>query len=933
MRNGSLALAGGSFLLAMGLLTACEDDDERHKIHGFVDSNGDWVIPPRFDQVGPFAEGLAAAAAEGRWGYIDTRGVWVIEPQYLGAMPFSEGIAVVKVGTEKESKEGFIDTRGTRLPGPDYAEALPFSGGIAAVKSDAGWGLTNRQGEVVLEPALAEIDTCPDARGHESACFSGGLLAAKAGELWGYLDRAGRWVIPPRFERARRFSEGLAAAGEKDSRVGYLDARGDWIISPRFADALWFSRGRAIALRPDGETDQPGSQPAGNVVLIDASGQELATLDLGRDGSSKPHLSVEEGQLLSIADYFQSGLLPARRKGQWGYVDRDGNWMIEPQFDQAFPFIGGQAFVSMSARPSDVPVAAGETRIGVIDLRGRWILEPMYGEPILLGDGRYAIRTPRGDSVFGHDQRPIELGPGVTFNEDAILTAGPGTRADTGLYAASVHAMHRWTLLDRNGREIAATESDSAYPIGKSPLRFRFGRDGLLGVADARLREILRPGFSSLEAHADGLLKVTAEGRTGCVDITGRPVVELQFAMIDLCRRNRIVAKQFGGGWGVWQRGHGWVIAPENEGVDELWPGAYKVDRSGVLRVLMLPSQQSTVPVQFGKEFAAETGSVGDIRIIKVGERSDTRDSDRYAILGPRAPAPDEFPFEQIEHFGFHPRPSESAEPVTAFKVRRNGVWGVIDTAGRELLPIRYESIGHANWAGIAVRTGGKWGVIDTRGREIFPARYQLARPFTPDLVAFKESELWGLADRQGRSVVEPKYSTIDGQRVSTGKRSGRIDREGREVIAPQYEEIDEYSPLAWIAKDGERMLFIDKKDGRTLAEYSQLEVKGSGGDGLHAAKFAPDAGGPETPRFGYLDERGRIAIEPRFDHAFPFQDGRARVNVAGKCGFIDRAGREIVPLIHSHCLDLGDRLLVGIDLPFSDPERTRRHADVAPGK
>lgn len=930
MRNQSFALAGTSLLLSIGLLTACEDDDERHQIHGFVDSNGDWVISPQFDEVGLFTEGLAAAKVDERWGYIDASGAWVIAPQYHQVMSFSEGIAVVGLGSEKN---GFIDTRGTRLPGPDFAEALSFSGGIAAVKSEAGWGLINRQGGFVLEPALAEIDTCTDARGYESACFSSGLLAAKAGELWGYLDRAGRWVIPPRFARARRFSEGLAAAGEKDGPIGYIDARGDWIISPRFADALWFSQGRAIALRQGGEADQPGSQAVGDIALIDAAGRELAILDLGLDDSSKPDLSVVESQLLSVVDYFQSGLLPARRKGQWGYIDRNGDWTIEPQFDLANPFVGGTAFVAMFTRPPDASVAAGEKRIGFIDLRGRWVIGPMFGEPLVLGDGRYGIRTPRGDSVFSHDRRPIELGPGVTLAEGASFPAGPGTPGDTGLYAAGVYAVHRWTLLDRNGREIVATESESAYPIGKSPLRFRIGRDGLLGVADAKLRAILPPGFSSLEAHADALLRVSVEGRTGCVDITGRVIVELRFAKIDLCRRNRIVAKEFGGGWGVWQRGDGWVIAPENEAVDELWPGAYKVDRSGVMRVLVFSGQQATLPVQFGKEFATQTGFFGDTYIIKVGERYDTRDSDRYAILGPRAPAPDEFPFEKIDHFSFHPRRSRSAESVVAFKVRRNGLWGVIDTAGRELLPIRYESIGHANWAGVAVRTGGKWGVIDARGREIFPARYRLARPFTPDLVAFKEGELWGLADRQGRIVVEPKYSEIEDQWVSSGEREGLIDRDGREVIAPRYKKIDDYSPSAWLAEDAERMLFIDKNNGSTLAEYSQLEVEGSGDDGLYPAWFAPKVGGQEGPRFGYLDERGGIAIEPRFDAAFPFEDGRAQVHVAGKCGFIDRAGREIVPLIHSHCRDLGERLLVGIDLPFSDPERTRRYRGVAPGE
>ena len=56
---------------------------------GFIDARGAVVIPPGYDQVRPFANGLAAAQREGHWGYIDQHGRWVIEPVYGQASSFT----------------------------------------------------------------------------------------------------------------------------------------------------------------------------------------------------------------------------------------------------------------------------------------------------------------------------------------------------------------------------------------------------------------------------------------------------------------------------------------------------------------------------------------------------------------------------------------------------------------------------------------------------------------------------------------------------------------------------------------------------------------------------------------------------------------------------------------------------------------------------
>lgn len=62
---------------------------------GYCDTTGRVVIPPMFNRVGRFCEGMARARQEGKWGYIDHCGAWVIRPEYDWASDFQNGVAKV----------------------------------------------------------------------------------------------------------------------------------------------------------------------------------------------------------------------------------------------------------------------------------------------------------------------------------------------------------------------------------------------------------------------------------------------------------------------------------------------------------------------------------------------------------------------------------------------------------------------------------------------------------------------------------------------------------------------------------------------------------------------------------------------------------------------------------------------------------------------
>lgn len=47
--------------------------------------------------------------------------------------------------------------------------------------------------------------------------------------------------------------------------------------------------------------------------------------------------------------------------------------------------------------------------------------------------------------------------------------------------------------------------------------------------------------------------------------------------------------------------------------------------------------------------------------------------------------------------------------------------------------------------------------------------------------------------------------------------------------------------------------------------------------------------------KYGYQDEKGNVVIEPKYDLAYPLEEGMSAVRINGKYGYINQNGKEIV--------------------------------------
>jgi hypothetical protein len=202
--------------------------------YGYADRNRKIVIPPQYQEVGDFEEGLAAVKLNGKYGFIDRSGQLVIAYQFDDAELFSEGMAVVRVG----KLWGFVDSRGRLAIPPRFSGALPFECGVAKVSlSIPGVSITtdfvNREGKRVAMPKFS------------TAChLSEGLMGVQVKGKWGFKDTHENLVIPTQYNDVKPFHEGLAGVKIGD-KWGFINPIGKMIIKPTFHQVDSFSEGLA----------------------------------------------------------------------------------------------------------------------------------------------------------------------------------------------------------------------------------------------------------------------------------------------------------------------------------------------------------------------------------------------------------------------------------------------------------------------------------------------------------------------------------------------------------------------------------------------------------------------------------------------------------------------------------------------------------------
>jgi hypothetical protein len=336
----------------------------------------EWVIKPQFDNCGNFSGGIAPVQKDstGKYGYIDRNGKYTIEPQFDAAFTFSEGLALVFINGEKR---GFIDTVGNWV--------LVIND--KRIESIGGY----------FRNGLVSASVITKRKKQDTEKFyekEYGIKAPTKWELWGFIDKTGKWRIKPKFDDVMEFSEDKALViGVIEHRLKrggfafysyrnfFYNKKGDFVFGFRddsrefncssFSNGLMF---RKWYSNKNSEWQNGFFNSEGDLVkqvptyfdefgVISEDKLTVLQKQVYNQGDNVDYtfgVINTEGDFVIPLNYnltisfsgFNENIVAVKlnKTGKWGFMNKKGQWEIEPQFDETFYFSEGICGVKVNGK-------------------------------------------------------------------------------------------------------------------------------------------------------------------------------------------------------------------------------------------------------------------------------------------------------------------------------------------------------------------------------------------------------------------------------------------------------------------------------------------------------------------------------------------------------------------------------------------------------
>ncbi len=249
--------------------------------------------------------------------------------------------------------------------------------------------------------------------------------------------------------------------------------------------------------------------------------------------------------------------------------------------------------------------------------------------------------------------------------------------------------------------------------------------------------------------------------------------------------------------------------------------------------------------------------------------------------------------------------------------IRQGKKYGFIDTTFTMIVPPRYDSVseysnGYANvqlkgksfkqisaigkqalYANVQLK--GKWMCINTKGRICIPRRFDAVEYLQAGLWKVKISTKWGINDSAGTVVLQPYYDAIEtiSNRYTAVKLTttwGIIDNTGTVVMQPYYHEIKAFSERYFAVKLGRQWGFVDTRTFKECVppRYEEISACSDG--------YARVKGDGES--YSMTNTQNKTASMKGLPRKLYFDliQGYSYEESGGKYGLIDSTLHECIP-------------------------------------
>jgi len=192
------------------------------------------------------------------------------------------------------------------------------------------------------------------------------------------------------------------------------------------------------------------------------------------------------------------------------------------------------------------------------------------------------------------------------------------------------------------------------------------------------------------------------------------------------------------------------------------------------------------------------------------------------------------------------------SDGLSAFK--QNDKWGYIDAAGKVVIKPVYDDCQDFSNGVAAVQLNGKWGYIDAAGKVLITPSFEECRPFENNVATARKSGKWGVINKNGQSVA------------------GFI-----------FDQIGDFSNGYAYANNGTIPYYV-MANGKAQ-KLSKEFLYGHFTEGLAPVMDK------RSKKWGFINEKGQIAIETIYDTVCNFSNSIALVKRKGEFQYITTKG------------------------------------------
>jgi len=213
------------------------------------------------------------------------------------------------------------------------------------------------------------------------------LIPVSVNSEYQYINRKGKIVINPQFSEASVFRNGVAlvrTTGE-NAAYGFINEEGKYIIRPGYKYATIFNEDIAWVVA---ESSAPAAIDIKNEIKFRMN--DAYKVRIFKDGLAAYCIRTDEGlkwgfidkrgkvvinpQFEECDDFYEGLCAVGNNDYEWGYIDKNGKLVMNYQFDRATRFNNNRAIVLLN------------DKWGVIDNEGKYVINPQFDNLICDGD-------------------------------------------------------------------------------------------------------------------------------------------------------------------------------------------------------------------------------------------------------------------------------------------------------------------------------------------------------------------------------------------------------------------------------------------------------------------------------------------------------------------------------------------------------------------